>query len=146
MKIWFNYIVIKKQFRRFTSVVWKSSSIQICIQILSYCFSCNSSANPLIKGIKQKTENQAVIYSILSWWHIGVSTYGTNSLATLIRATLLLLHSGIVNLLWDAHTVLESHRGSAAFFYLTHCHNFPLFLFMFLSYSSISFLRCLFSC
>ena len=50
------------------------------------------------------------------------SSFGTNSLITL-RATALfvLIHSGIVNgyqLLCDAHTVLEPHRGTAAFFFI----------------------------
>ena len=64
-------------------------------------------------------------------------TYGMNSLATL-RATLIfvLMHSGIGNghpLLCNAHTVLEPHRGTAAFFFFTHYHPFPLVLFMCLS-------------
>ena len=77
-------------------------------------------------------------------------TYGTNT-ATL-RATVLfvLMHSGIVNgyqLLCNAHTsVLEPHRGTAAFFFFTHYRPFPLFLFMCLSLfdSPISFLGCLY--
>ena len=61
------------------------------------------------------------------------SNYGTNSLTTL-RATALfvLMHSGIVNgyqLLCDAHTVVEPHRGTAASL-VTHYRPFPLFLFM----------------
>jgi len=65
------------------------------------------------------------------------SSYGTNSLTTL-RATeiFVLMHSGIVNghqLLCDAHTVVEPHRGTAAFFFFTHYRPFPLDLFMCLS-------------
>ena len=47
-----------------------------------------------------------------------------------------LMHSGIVNdyqLLCDAHTLLEPHRGTAAFFFFTHYRPFSLFLFMCLS-------------
>ena len=50
--------------------------------------------------------------------------------------TLVLMHSSIVNeyqLPCDAHTVLEPHRGTAAFFYVTHYRPFPLFLFMFVT-------------
>ena len=50
--------------------------------------------------------------------------------------TLVLMHSGIVNgyqLLCDAHTVLEPHRGTAAFSFFAHYRPFPLFLFMCLS-------------
>ena len=61
------------------------------------------------------------------------SSYGTNSLTTL-RATeiFILMHSGVVNgyqLLCNAHTVFEPHRGTA-FFFLNHYCRFPLFLFM----------------
>ena len=59
--------------------------------------------------------------------------------------SLVLMHSGIVNgypLLCDAHTVLEPHRGTAAFFSILL--TFVLFHFFFLcvchSDNSISFL------
>ena len=65
--------------------------------------------------------------------------------AVTLRATALfvLMHSGIVNgyqLLCDAHTVLEPHRGTAAFFFFTHYRPFPLFLFMCLSLLTVLFL------
>ena len=58
--------------------------------------------------------------------------------AVTLRATALfvLMRNGIVNgyqLLCDAHTVLEPHRGTAAFFFFTRYRPFPLFLFMCLS-------------
>ena len=62
-----------------------------------------------------------------------------NSLATLKsthQSLFLYMHSGIVNvyqLLCDAHTVLEPHRGTAAFFFFTHYRPFPFILFMCLS-------------
>jgi len=43
-------------------------------------------------------------------------------------------------LLCGAHTVLEPHRGTAAFFYFTCYRPFPLFLFMCLSLLSVLFL------
>ena len=54
--------------------------------------------------------------------------------AVTLRATavFVLMHSGIVDeyqLLCDAHTVLEPHRGTVAFSFFTHYHPFPLFLF-----------------
>ena len=60
-------------------------------------------------------------------------TYGMNSLATL-RATsiFVLMHSGIVNgyqLLCDAHTVLEPHRGTAALFLFYSLLSFSTFSF-----------------
>ena len=60
------------------------------------------------------------------------SSYGTNSLTTL-RATeiFVLMHSGIVNgyqLLCDAHTVPEQHRGIAALFLFWECLYRPPFL------------------
>ena len=62
--------------------------------------------------------------------------------------TLVLMHSGIVNgyqLLCDAHTVPEPHRGTAcSFFSILFIVFFPLFLFMCLSLWQ-SFLWCLFS-
>jgi len=66
-------------------------------------------------------------------WHVGVSNIGKN-IATL-RATSLfvLMHSGIVNgyqLLCDAHTLLEPHRGTADLFLFYSLLSFPLFLFM----------------
>jgi len=65
--------------------------------------------------------------------------------AVTLRATALfvLMHSGIVNgyqLLCDAHTVLEPHRGTAAFFFFTHYRPFPLFIFMCLSLLTVLFL------
>ena len=45
--------------------------------------------------------------------------------------TLVLMHSGIVNgyqLLCNARTVLEPHRGTAAFFLFTNYRPFPLFM------------------
>ena len=58
-------------------------------------------------------------------------TYGTNISHSKGNSTLVLMHSGIVNgyqLLFDAHTVLELHRGTAALFlYFTHYRPFPLF-------------------
>ena len=50
--------------------------------------------------------------------------------------TIVIIQSGIVNgyqLICDAHTVPEAHRGTAAFFYFTNYPLFPLFLFMCLS-------------
>ena len=50
------------------------------------------------------------------------------------------MHSGIVNgyqLLCDTHTVLEPHRGTAAFYYFPQFRPFPLFLFMCLSLKDI---------
>ena len=50
---------------------------------------------------------------------------------------LVLMHGGIVNgyqLSCDSHTVLEPHRGTAAFFfYFTHYYNFLPFLVVCLS-------------
>ena len=46
------------------------------------------------------------------------------------------MHSGIIygqNLLCDAHAVSEQHSETAAFFYFTRYHPFPLFIFMCLS-------------
>jgi len=62
---------------------------------------------------------------------------GTNILVT-FRATVLfvLMHSGIVNgyqLMRNAHTVLEPHRGTAAFLYFTRYPPIPLFHFICLS-------------
>ena len=62
--------------------------------------------------------------------------------AVTLRATALfvLMHSGIVNgyqLLCDAHTVLEEHRGLHHNFYITHyC---PILLFLFTFYSAFLF-------
>ena len=53
------------------------------------------------------------------------------------------MHSGIVNgyqLMCDAHTVLEPHRGTAAFFYFTRYRPFPFLLFMCLSLLTVLFL------
>ena len=66
--------------------------------------------------------------------------------AVTLRATvisLVLMHSGIVNgyqLLCDAHTVLEPHRGTAVFVCFTHYRPFQLFLFMCLSLLTVLFL------
>ena len=49
------------------------------------------------------------------------------------------MHSSIVNgyqLLCDAHTVFELHRGTAAFFYCTRYRPFPLVLFVFVTLDS----------
>ena len=57
-----------------------------------------------------------------------------------------LIHSGIVNgyqLLCDTPTVLQPPRGTAAFFYFTHYHPFPLFLFMCFSLLTVLFLGAL---
>ena len=62
------------------------------------------------------------------WWHKQFNHIRGN------RA--LVTHSGIVNgyqLLCDAHTVLDPHRGTAAFFYFTHYRPIPLFLFVFVT-------------
>ena len=59
------------------------------------------------------------------------------------RALFVLMYSGILNgypLLCDAHTVLEPHRDTAAFFFFTHYRPFPLFLFMCLSLLTVLFL------
>jgi len=62
-----------------------------------------------------------------------------------VTALFVLMHSGIVNwyryqLLCDARTVLEPHRGTAAFFFFTHYRPFPLFLFICLSLLTVPFL------
>ena len=58
-----------------------------------------------------------------------------------------LMYSGIVNghqLQCDAHTVPELHRGTAAFFFITHYCPFLLFLLCVChSDSAFSFLGCL---
>jgi len=78
-------------------------------------------------------------------------TYGTNSLITL-RAPYHLFLDTVdgYQLLCDAHTLLESHRGTAAYFLFYSLLSFQvLFHFFFLcvclSDSPISFLGCLFS-
>ena len=56
--------------------------------------------------------------------------------------SLVLIHSGIVNgyqLLCYAHTVLEPHRGTAAFFFFAHYRPFSFYVFVTLD-SPISFL------
>ena len=71
-------------------------------------------------------------------WHIGILISQIED-----NINLVLIHSGIVNgyqPLCDAHTVLEPHRGTAAFFFFTHCRPFPLFLFMCLSLLTVLFL------
>ena len=74
------------------------------------------------------------------WCHQVMAQAGT------LRATALfvLMHSDIINvyqlLLCDAHTVLRPHRGTAAFFFITHYRPFPLFLFMCLSLLTVLFL------
>jgi len=76
-------------------------------------------------------------------WHVGVLTYGTNISHINGNGILVLMHSGIVNgyqLICDGHTMLESHRGTAAFFYFTLYRPFPLFLFMCLSHWQSLFL------
>ena len=66
------------------------------------------------------------------------SSYGINSLTRLrASAVFVLMHSGIVN---GYHTVLELHRGTAAFFFFTHYRLLPLFLFMCLSLLTVLFL------
>ena len=82
---------------------------------------------------------------ILCWWFLHnlqcsalVACWCRQVMAVTLRATALfvLMHSGIVNgyqLLFNAHTVLEPHRGTAAFFFFTHYCRFPLFLFMCMS-------------
>ena len=71
-------------------------------------------------------------------------TYGMNISHIKSNITLVLMHIiGIVNgyqLLFDAHTVLEPHRGTAAFFYFTRYHPFPLFLCTCLSLLTVLFL------
>ena len=61
--------------------------------------------------------------------------------------TFVLMHSSIVNghqLQCDAHTVPELHRGTAAFFFITHYCPFLLFLLCVChSDSAFSFLGCL---
>jgi len=57
---------------------------------------------------------------------------GTNIATFRATALFVLMHSGIVNgyqLMCDAHTVLEPHRGTAVFFSFTHYRPIPLFLF-----------------
>ena len=59
------------------------------------------------------------------------------------KITCVRMHNGIVNgyqLLCNAHTVLEPHMGTAAFFFFTHYRPFPLFLFMCLSLLTVLFL------
>jgi len=67
-------------------------------------------------------------------WHVGVFNLWHKHIKANI--TLVLLHSGIVNgyqLLCDAHTVLEPHRETAAFFLFYSPSSFSTFSFMFLS-------------
>ena len=64
--------------------------------------------------------------------------------------SLVLMHSGIVNeyqLLCDAHTVLEPHKGTAAFSFFYSLSSFSTFSFyVFVTLDSpISFLGCLYS-
>ena len=66
-------------------------------------------------------------------------SHSTNRLAKLmlINTTLVLIHSGIVNghqLLCDAHTVLEPHRGTAAFFFLSSFSTFSFYVFITLTF------------
>ena len=70
-------------------------------------------------------------------------TYGMNISHIKGNSTLVLMHSGIVNgyqLLCNAHTVFEPHRGMQIYFYFTHYCPFPLF---FLCVCPISFVGCL---
>ena len=59
------------------------------------------------------------------------------------------MHNGIVNgyqLLCNAHTVLEPHRGTAAFFYFARHRPFNFSFYVFVTLDSpISFLGCLYS-
>ena len=74
----------------------------------------------------------------LPYWPVGVIELMAQTVSH-IKGTiisLVLMHSGIVNgyqLLFDAHTVLERHRGTAAFFYFTRYCPFQHFLCMYLS-------------
>ena len=59
-------------------------------------------------------------------------TYGTNISHIKGNSTVVLMHSGIVNghqLLCDAHTVLEPHRGTAALFLFYSLSFFSTFSF-----------------
>ena len=59
-------------------------------------------------------------------------TYGTNISRIKGNSTLVFIHSGIVNgyqLLFDAHTVLEPHRGTAALFLYYSLSSFSTFSF-----------------
>ena len=62
--------------------------------------------------------------------------------------SLVLMHSGIVNgyqLLCDAHTVLEPHRGTAAFFLFYSLSSFSTFSFYVFVTLDSPFLGCLYS-
>ena len=62
---------------------------------------------------------------------------------------LVLMHNGIVTgyqLLCDAHTVREPHRGTAVFFLFYSISSFSSFFYVFVTLDSpISFLVCLYS-
>ena len=82
------------------------------------------------------TRPHGLLVPLTCVWHKQLTT---------LRATkiFVLIHSGIVNkyqLLCDAQTVLEPHRGTAAFFFFTYYRPFPLFLFMCLSLLTVLFL------
>ena len=79
-------------------------------------------------------ENNSLTITRPPLWPVGVLlTYGMNSLATLRGTSVfVLMHSGIVTgyqLLCDAHTVLQPHRGTAVFFFFTHLSSFSTFSF-----------------
>ena len=122
------------------------------------CFVLHTTLKKFPKSIlKWKCDNcthTVLTKNLVGLWIIGLIYFKSALMACwyrqvmaradTFRATYLfvLMHSGIVNgyLLCDAHTMLEPHRGTAAFFFFTHYRPFPLVLFMCLSQLTVLFL------
>ena len=108
--------------------------LNILASFLSFCFTS--------LPIKYSKTPITCLFHLFKFIHIRLhrprgllvlSSYGTNSLTTLrVTALFVLMPSGIENgyqLLCDAHTVLDPHRGTAAFLFFYSVSSFSTFSF-----------------